>query len=204
VTDENGSPGEPDEPIEIKTVNQIVAWNIAWYRSTAGLTQEELGKLVGRSKRNVSADERSWDGERTREFSAHEIVNYATAFGIPIIAFFLPPGDDGYPSHYMFRPHDGTGLLDMRSLAAAVLPDSDTMTIVMNAYRHRLLEVTGRYLHPSWSEQVARWLRNMTPPEVRAQQAEQLEADRDVLLGVAARLAEALEYARSEKPEEGQ
>ena len=91
----------PDElPCEFKTVDQIVAWNIAWYRKAAGLTQERLGELLGgRSERNISADERSWDGGHTREFKAQDIAALSAAFGIPIGAFFLPPADDGINVH---------------------------------------------------------------------------------------------------------
>ena len=48
---ENGRPPDPDEiPGEVKTVNQIVAWNTAYFRRAAGLTQEQLGALTGRSQ----------------------------------------------------------------------------------------------------------------------------------------------------------
>ena len=44
---ETESDAQPDLPRRLVTVNQIVALNIAWLRRQAGLTQEELGDLLG-------------------------------------------------------------------------------------------------------------------------------------------------------------
>lgn len=92
------------------TVNQIVAYNMAYFRKVAGLTQEELGiRLAGWtarpwSKAAVSAAERSWDGRRTRQFDADLIFGLAEVLGVPIAAFFLPPDIDGNEERFLIDP----------------------------------------------------------------------------------------------------
>jgi transcriptional regulator with XRE-family HTH domain len=188
---ENGRPPEPDElPGEVKTVNQIVAWNIAYYRRAAGLTQEELGELIGgRGKRAMSADETSWGGGHTREFNASELAGLARALDVPIIAFFLPPEDDGVTVRYQYRPHDGAGLFDMGDLMSMVMPDSESESRTMDAYRRRLVAATGQYMGPSWTDDLDRWMTSMTPREIRAEEAEDLRADREALWRIAAKLS---------------
>src|ERR1700726_3669609 len=179
---ENGRPPDPDEiPGEVKTVNQIVAWNIAYFRRAAGLTQEQLGALTGRSKRNASADERSWDGERTREFSADEIVSAAIALGIPVGAFFLPPEDDGRDVRYLFRPPGAGAELGMDGLMAAVVSDNDDDGEAMGAYRGRFLAAAGRYLDEGWQEEIAAWLRPLAGPEALEEGAYRLRSQREQL-----------------------
>jgi transcriptional regulator with XRE-family HTH domain len=190
VETENGSPPDPGQiPVVHKTVNQIVARNITRLRKAAGLTQEELGRLTGRSKRNISADERSWDGERTREFSAQDITDLAVALGVPIGAFFLPPGDDGTAAQYLFRSGSGRQM-DMAALMAALMPDSDEDTPAMEAYRNRLTAAVGQYLDPSWASEAARWRKDLAGPEIRAERAEWLRMQRAAALGLAAALGE--------------
>jgi len=202
VTDENGRPPDPDElPCELKTVNQIVAWNVAWYRKAAGYTQEELGERIGRTKRNVSADERSWDGGHTREFSAHELATLAAAFGVPVAAFFLPPDDDGIRAVYEFDAGDRIGRLDMTALMAMVMPDSARTTRVMEAYRYRLIESVRQYLGVSWADNLEHWQFAMTGVSVRAEQLDDARRDLDHLLRMAAKLARGIEHM--EKEDEG-
>lgn len=156
-------------PYAPKTGNQIVAWNIANYRRNAGLTQEQLGEMIGgRAKRNVSADERSWDGGHTREFNAHEIIAYAAALGVPVGAFFLPPESDGHLGRYLIRPHDQADCLDMRDLLLLVMPDNDGDGRAMQAYRRRLVGAVQRYLDRSWTQDLKLWMKEMTRPEIRA------------------------------------
>ena len=166
-----------------KTVNQIVAWNIANYRKSAGLTQEELGELIGgRSKRNVSADERSWDGGHTREFNAHEIAAYARALDVPVGAFFLPPEGDGIVARYLFRPHDrDLDAMDMADLMRLIMPDTDGGGAAMKTYRRRITAAVWRYLDPSWSEDLKFWMKDMTEPEIRAARLERWRAHRTAL-----------------------
>jgi hypothetical protein len=184
-------------PVAVKTVNQIVAWNIAYYRKVAGITQEEMGELIGgRSKRNISADERSWDGTHTREFDAQQLFVLSVAFGIPLVAFFLPPEDDGIDVRYEIQAAGKTA--GMKDLMTAAMHDTDEESQVMNAYRWRMRETVARYLHPSWGELLAYWQSDRTTPEVRAAQAEEARADRETLLRIAAKLADAIEYAEKE------
>src|SRR5580704_18026639 len=83
-------------PERTVTVNQLVAYNMAFYRKAAGLNQEELGvRLGGWSAASVSAAERSWDSGRVKKFDADEVAGIAAALGVPVIAGFLPPEDDG-------------------------------------------------------------------------------------------------------------
>jgi hypothetical protein len=204
VTNENGRPPDPDElPGVHKTVNQIVAWNIACYRRAAGITQEQLGELIGRTKRNVSADERSWDGGHTREFNASEIAALAAALDVPVGAFFLPPEDDGRTVRYLWHPHDvDPDCLDMGDLMAMVMPDSGSDSRAMEAYRRRLREAVSRYMGPLWSREAEHWTEDITEPELRAEAAEELRAEREALLRIAARHARIIKTYEPEEPEE--
>lgn len=186
-----------EPPAESVTINQVVAWNMAWFRKTAGMTQAELGeKLGGWSVAAVSAAERSWDGKpgRTREFDAHTLITLAGALGVPLVALFLPPGDDGERARYLWD--DGGSDRDMATLAGRLLPDSGDETPVMSAYRDRLTEVTRQYLQPGWDDTVKGWMSDSTKAAIRAGQAEQLRWDRDALLSAAenlGRIADAIE-----------
>ncbi len=45
----------------------------------------------------IEDHERAWDGERRREFDAHELLVFAMVFDLPIIWFLLPPPGDRRP-----------------------------------------------------------------------------------------------------------
>lgn len=91
------------------TPNRLVAYNMAYWRKVAGLTQEELATELNRfyekgnqwTNVSVSAAERSWDGKRVRQFDADIIMSLTTIFGLPLTAFFLPPEDDGVKQRYL-------------------------------------------------------------------------------------------------------
>ncbi len=87
------------------TPNQVVAWNMAYYRQAAGMNQAELGeRLGGWSVVSVSAAERSWDGKRVRKFDADEVTLIAAVLGVPVAAMFIPPpGAEVSPSP-LFAP----------------------------------------------------------------------------------------------------
>lgn len=95
------------------TPNRLVAYNLAYWRKVAGLTQAELAERLNRNdpskpwtNASVSAAERSWDGKRVRQFDADLLFSLATIFGIPMLAFFLPPEDDGVKQRYLIdMPH---------------------------------------------------------------------------------------------------
>jgi transcriptional regulator with XRE-family HTH domain len=86
-------PGEAD-------LNEVVAYNFRAARELRGLTQEETAHLLERflgqrlPQASISAIERAYEGDRRREFDAHEILAFALAFDLPLVWFFLPPPGD--------------------------------------------------------------------------------------------------------------
>lgn len=106
-------PSLPGRPV---TVNQIVAWNLAYWRKVAGLTQDQLGERLGWSKVVVSAAERSWEGKRVRNFTADDLVNIAAALELPITALLLPPTDDGHDQRYTLQLREDGESLNMSDL----------------------------------------------------------------------------------------
>jgi transcriptional regulator with XRE-family HTH domain len=81
-------------------LNEIVAYNFRLARELRGWTQEttaerleqHLGQRLPQA--SISAIERAYDGERRREFDAHEIYLFALTFDLPLVWFFLPPPTD--------------------------------------------------------------------------------------------------------------
>jgi transcriptional regulator with XRE-family HTH domain len=178
----HGSDTETTGPPREITVNQAVAWNVAWLRRNAGLTQEQLGELIGWTSAQVSEAERSWAGRRVREFDAQALAAIAAGFGVPLSALFLPPEDEGV---YSFR--DGTGKeRGMRDMMRLAIPDNDEETPAMNAYRKRWNEAARRYFadDPGWMRLAARWVGNIA--DRRREISGRLRAHRDALLGAAA------------------
>jgi transcriptional regulator with XRE-family HTH domain len=86
-------------------LNEVVAYNFRRARELRGLTQEETAATLERflghrlPQASISAIERAYEGERRREFDAHEILMFACAFDLPLAWFFIPPRDD----HRRFR-----------------------------------------------------------------------------------------------------
>lgn len=163
------------------TVNQVVAWNLARVRRDAGLTQQQLAEKIGWTAASVSEAERSWDGKRTREFSAHDLTVLAFALGVPLAAFFLAPGDAG---HWFA---DGTGTRrGMDELMRRLFPDSEDDSPALDAYRERWNERMARYFaeDPGIQELAARWTGDRAE---RRMWAERLRSDRDHLLAAAER-----------------
>ena len=185
----HGGTGPPSRHV---TINQVVAYNMARFRKTAGLTQEELGeRLGGWTKAGVSAAERSWDGKRIRQFDAGTLTAVAMALGIPLLGLFLPPEDQGEEGSLLFRAHErGAASSSMEDLMALILPDSDEDTPVMHAYRERLVAAAGEYVDPDLGEDVKRWLQDATDTELRAQRLERIRWQREALLAAAGDLAQ--------------
>jgi transcriptional regulator with XRE-family HTH domain len=81
-------------------LNEIVAYNFRAARELRGWTQEEtalrLEGLLGQRlpQASISAIERAYEGDRRREFDAHELLAFALAFELPLAWFFLPPPGD--------------------------------------------------------------------------------------------------------------
>ena len=101
----------PAQPKDID-LNQIVAYNIREARQLRGWTQEELADrlepYLGQrlTQAGVSSIERAWDGERRREFDAHELLIFAMVFDLPILWFLLPPPGDHRVMRSTARPVD--------------------------------------------------------------------------------------------------
>jgi uncharacterized protein YegP (UPF0339 family)/transcriptional regulator with XRE-family HTH domain len=130
------------------TLNQVVGYNMTWYRKAAGLTQEELGqRLGGWTKVAVSAAERSWDGKRVRKFDADELVGIARALGVPVPALFLPPHDAGTAVIYELEGNSETEpRTQLTELLPYLLPSPDDQSPVMAAFRNRLIALGASHL----------------------------------------------------------
>jgi len=93
-------------------LNQVVAYNVRAARELRGWTQddfaERLASYIGQrmTQAGVSSIERAWDGERRREFDAHELLVFAMVFDLPIIWFLLPPPGDHRLMRDTTRPVD--------------------------------------------------------------------------------------------------
>ncbi|MGA9597197.1 MAG: helix-turn-helix transcriptional regulator [Acidimicrobiia bacterium] len=94
-------PAHPDPPPSDEVdLNQIVAYNLREARQLRGWTQEELADrlepYLGQrlTQAGISSMERAWDGDRRREFDAHELLIFAMVFDLPMLYFLLPPPGD--------------------------------------------------------------------------------------------------------------
>lgn len=193
-TDGTGSSVLPDAR-EV-SVNQVVAWNLARFRRAGGLTQRELAARAGWTESAVSDAERSWSSDRTREFNAQELTVLALALGVPLIALFLPPDDDGITARYVITGDHGNRYVMKDYMALVVTPDGDDDTPVFEAYRGRFNAAGARYLEPEWAAAVARWTSGRLSPARRADIAATLRDKERALLEGAAdfrRLADAIE-----------
>ena len=93
---ERARPVDPRPQVDL---NQVVAFNVRAARELRGWTQEfaeRLERYLGTrlTQASVSAIERAWDGDRRREFDAHELLIFAMVFDLPMIWFLLPPKGD--------------------------------------------------------------------------------------------------------------
>jgi 8-oxo-dGTP pyrophosphatase MutT (NUDIX family) len=106
---------------ESLTVNMLVAYNLTRVRLALGLSQEQARDLLkpyglNLSKAAYSAAERSYDGNRVRQFSADDITAMSLAFGVPVPYFFLPPKPEDRkngPVHAGEREVTWRGLFDV-------------------------------------------------------------------------------------------
>ena len=105
-------PQQPNAPPPEIDLNQVVAYNIREARQLRGWTQEELADrlepYLGHrlTQAGVSSIERAWDGDRRREFDAHELLIFAMVFDLPILWFLLPPPGDHRLMRATTRPVD--------------------------------------------------------------------------------------------------
>lgn len=104
-------PTPPPPPADVD-LNQVVAYNVRAARELRGWTQEEVSErlepYLGQrlSQAGISAVERAWDGDRRREFDAHELLVFALVFDLPMLWFLLPPADDHRLMAQTTRPVD--------------------------------------------------------------------------------------------------
>jgi len=180
------------------TLNQVVGYNMAWYRKAAGLTQEELGqRLGGWTKVAVSAAERSWDGKRIRKFDADELVAIARAIGVPVSALLLPPHDAGTAISYEL---EGTSEAERKTqlteLLPYLLPSPNDQSPAMAAFRNRLIALGSSHLIESDAEAV---LTDATVPaeSLESDAAEQHRIALDTLIGERDRLERRIDDLRT-------
>lgn len=199
-----------DLPRRMVSLNQIVAYNMAYYRKAAGMTQEELGEeLQGWtskpwSKAAVSAAERSWDGKRTRQFDADLLFGLALALGVPVSAFFLPPDTDGVKERVeAWPPHPHPGTLAWRTTMEELLgyalsdpedeEDTDEVS-AMAAYRQRLSSAGEMYLGSGLPED---YFEDITTEEQLIGRASRLRQQHETLRGVIGDLDQSLDFIYS-------
>ena len=185
-----------DEPAAVRvTIDQIVAANMRYWRKAVGMTQEELGERIGWSAANVSAVERSADeGRERRRFDAQALAQITLALGVPLIALFLPPDDDGTGKAYQFAGDARSalrGLYGMRELVERiVMPDTDDDSPVMDTYRERLTAAADRYMDPAWAKEIGRMLGQAESAEERAARVARLRMREAELLRIADEIAD--------------
>lgn len=91
------------------TANQLVAYNLMRIRKTLGLSQAQAAERlephlgVRWSKAVYSAAERSYHGNRVRQFTADDLIGLALAFGVPVVYFFMPPKPEDRPGEAVLR-----------------------------------------------------------------------------------------------------
>lgn len=82
------------------TLDQVVAYNLRRARQHRGWTQaqaaRQLEPFLGErwSSAVFSAAERSYEGNRIREFTASHVLAFALGFDLPIAWFYEPPAPD--------------------------------------------------------------------------------------------------------------
>lgn len=166
----------PNEPV---TADQLVAYNIRRWRRASGITQEELGARTGWSAANLSAAERSADPERERRrFDAQMIADFALALGVPLVALFLPPADDGIRVNYVLSAR-GAKYHMGDFMAMAVMIDSDDDSRVSEQYRDTFNAAAERYLGPEWAALAMRLVAGGMTSQQRADYAARMRERRD-------------------------
>lgn len=160
------------------TVNQAVAWNLARVHRDAGLTQQQLGERIGWTSASVSEAERSWDGKRVREFSAHDLAVIALALAVPVAALLLPPDEE---ERLWFADGEGEAR-DIGALMRLAMPDNAGQAPAMRAYRLRWDRHLRHYYagDTAFTDLAGQWVGE---PADRAMLAARLRRDRERLLG---------------------
>ena len=156
VTNENGRPASPDElPVEHEDHQPGRRLEHRLLPQSRGLTQEELGELIG-GRSSATSPQTSGHGTAAIPASSTptQLIALAVALGIPLVAFFLPPEDDGDRRPLRVpAARAGRDYLGMADLMGAAMHDNEHDTTVMDglpaAVRERLRRVPE---NASWAE----------------------------------------------------
>lgn len=183
------------------TAGQLVALNMARWRKAAGISQAQLGTVLGWSDKTVSAAERTRDGDglRSRKFGAADIVAIAIALGVPVAALFLPPAEDGAGVQYTLA----LGTLDasMAEVFGLLLPDAAEDSPAQVEWDEAFQVAVGRYADPELGADILARMEDITSDERRRIQLERIRWQREALLATASDLglvAEAMEREQEE------
>jgi transcriptional regulator with XRE-family HTH domain len=142
------------------TANQIVAANITRWRAADGMTQQQLGELVGWSAADTSARERSVDpAARQRRFDAEELLALAEALRVPVIALLMPP-EEG-----VNEITAGPVIYGPAELMSVLFPEPDPAAPVSPAYEDTYITLVNRYLDKARADLLISYLREATTAE---------------------------------------
>lgn len=181
---QHGTCGYESLPAAALTADQVVAWNIRFWRQHAGITQKKLGELMGWTEGNMSAIERSAEEHRDkRRFDAQTIAKLAETLGVPVVAMLLPPDDDGQGRRYVWQ--DGERARDMRDLMVTVMHYNGEAELT-DIYRDRYRGAVTFYVDEQWGAEVGRWFAPMDDKESRLEAAERFRSRQRRLLAMAA------------------
>ncbi len=162
--------GLPERSI---TANQLVSYNLSYFRRAADRTQEDLGKQLGWTNVAVSAAERSWRGGRVRQFDADLTSAIALTLGVPVSALYLPPVDDGIEFSYRLKipggPDDGLTMEDWFLFFAGIEPEWAPDTPALRAYEERYVAAVSRYAEPDAAAGLAERMREFASEDQVAQ-----------------------------------
>ena len=125
----------------------IAAYNMARWRRAMGMTQDELGAVLGGwTKGTVSAAERAWDGRegRGRKFDADLICDLAAHLR-PLRRVLPPPADDGEDARYVIETAYGPA--GMKEFFTHLWPEPDwpADTPAAAAYQQAIITAAARY-----------------------------------------------------------
>jgi transcriptional regulator with XRE-family HTH domain len=183
--------GYGDLPGVHLTPNQVVAWNMAYFRAAEGLTQAQLGERLGWSAAVISSAERSWDAGRVRQFTADDLVAIAAVLRIPVPALFLPPEDDGVRVRYLTSvPGYETNerdCWDMATLMNFVMSEpSDGDGPAERRYRKRYVTALSSYLGAEYAAAVTAQAGDLASDELITHHLDRLRDQYDALRGILA------------------
>ena len=196
------SSSESRHPLPEREINgnQLVAYNVAYWRRALGMTQEQLAEAMERCSRRpwsavkVSALERSIDGTRPALVPADELINLAKVLEVPLLGLFLPPVDDGTNVRYRLggTAHRDFGP-DMDELVALLFPNSESRAANLPRFYQRVENTLG-----TDEVRFIRVTRGQIPaPQTAKQALEVLEQQRIALRQMTRRLSDQMDHLQS-------